>query len=83
MSKGTDKMDWSTFEIAAWSLGIKLLTCGVGLCFIHYMMRLYDRTDGVDSKGAFDLVEKDPRAVADYYGWRVLAFCVLVGLILS
>lgn len=76
-------MDFGTFEIAAWSLGMKLLTCAAGIVLVGWMEVLHDRVKKVRSEKAFDVVENDPRAVADFFGWRILAYSVLVGLILS
>jgi hypothetical protein len=70
-------------EIGFAGIFTKMLTFIVALLAVHFMQVMYDRTNKVDTKGAFDVVEKDPRAVADYFGWRVLAFCVLAGLIFS
>lgn len=71
------------FEVALAALLSKCLTFAVALIAVYFMQVMYDRTNCVDQKKAFDLVENDPRAVADYFGWRVLAFCVLGGLVFS
>lgn len=76
-------MEWATFEIAIVSLLAKSGTFAVALLAVYLMQVLYDRTNSVDQRKAFDLVESDPRAVADYFGWRILAFCILGGLVFS
>lgn len=74
-------MDWATFEMASIALASKSVTFCVALIAVYLMQVLYDRTNKIDQEDAFNKVESDPRAVADYFGWRVLAFCVLGGLI--
>lgn len=74
-------MDIQTLEIAAVGLLNKTATFIIALISIYAMQVLYDRTNSVKYKEAFDLVEKDGRAVADYFGWRILAFAVLAGFI--
>lgn len=71
------------FEIGFSGIATKILTFVIALIAVFFMERMNDRTNKVDSRKAFDIVEKDSRAVADYYGWRVLAFCVLAGLVFS
>ena len=61
----------------------KVITFIVALLFVYFMMWMFDRTDKVDHVNAFDKIETDPRALADYFGWRILAFCVLGGLVFS
>jgi len=76
-------MDFATFEIAVISLLAKLVTFAVAALAMYLMMVLYDRTSKVGTEEAFDLVETDARAVADYFGWRILAFAVVAGLVFS
>lgn len=71
------------FEVALAALASKLLTFAVAVIAMYFMQVMYDRTSNVDQKAAFDKVESDPRAVADYFGWRVLAFAVVAGLVFS
>lgn len=74
-------IDWSTYELAAIALGSKTLTFLIAAISIHFMMVLYDRTDAVKTKRAFDTIERDPRALGMYYGLRALAFAVLAGFV--
>lgn len=76
-------MDFSAFEISAWSLGAKVFAYLVAVCCVWTAGRLFDRSDRVRSIQAFDRVEEDARAIADYMGWRVLAHALLAGLIFS
>lgn len=74
-------MDFDMFQTMVMSLASKLGTFLVALLAVYFMQVLYDRTNKVDETQAFDKIEKDARAVADYFGWRILAFCVLAGLV--
>lgn len=76
-------MDFAGYEIAVMGLLAKIVTVIAALIVVHIMGMLYDRSDKIDSTKAYDLIEADARAAANYYGYRVLAFCVLVGFILS
>lgn len=76
-------MDWATFQIAGIALLSKLITFAVAAVAMYFMMVLYDRTSKVDTDKALDLVEADGRATADYFGWRILAFAVVAGLVFS
>ncbi len=76
-------MDLGTLEIAVLALLAKTATFAVAAVAMYVMMVLYDRASHVKTKQAFDKVESDPRAVADYFGWRIVAFAIVAGFVFS
>ena len=76
-------MDFEMFQLATAALISKTITFAVAAVSMYAMMVLYDRTSDVKTKEAFNKVESDPRAVADYFGWRILAFAVVAGFVYS
>lgn len=72
-----------TIEFGFLSLLFKILTALVGMALIFFMGKTYDRKHKVKTNEAFDLVEKDARAFAQYSGFRLLAFAVVVAWILA
>lgn len=71
------------FGVGLSSLAMKFLTVMVALIVIHFMGWMYDRTDKIESQKAYDLIEANAVAAADYYGKRIIAFAIVVGLVLS
>lgn len=46
------------------------------------VLRLFDKALGIDFKEAFNTIETDSRAMALYYGLRILGVSLAVGLVI-
>ena len=64
---------------------LKLALAAVGFFIFlqcqFLLLRVFDKLLGVDFKEAFNLIEKDPKAMSHYYGLRYLGSSIALGLI--
>lgn len=66
---------------------MKIAMCIVALCAlfgsVFVILRLFDLLLCVDFKEAFNRIEEDPKAMALYYGLRILGAFLAVGLMVG
>ena len=55
----------------------------IGLIGTWFVLRTFDASSGIDFKKAFDNMEKDPKAIAQYYGMRFLGVAFVVGFVIG
>ena len=67
--------------ILSLSLLAKTVTFGIAAASLFWIGVYYDRKNKIDWEHVYDAMEKDPGAMAQYFGLRVLAFCVLAAWI--
>lgn len=76
-------MDGSMGEILGISTVLKLAQAAFALWLLGWLLRKYDRQNGIVWKTAvWDTMKTDPRALALYFGLRFAGACLLVGQIL-
>lgn len=71
-----------TFVLLA--AGMKFGYALAAVLAIILLLKWFDRTNGTSfGRDALTIIHGDPRATADYYGKRIIAVCILVGLVIA
>lgn len=68
-------MDWMVF---VWGLLGLATKASVALFILFRMLRYANRANGVRIEDMLEKLNEDPRAVADYYGRRLIAAALVV-----
>lgn len=69
--------------MVSWSIFAKTLTFCIGAISVHYMLRYYDKRNGVDWGKNYEQLLQNPMGIALYFGARVVAVTGLAGAIYS
>lgn len=69
------------FTLFMLKLGMGLVAFCLFLLCQFVLLRFFDKLLEVDFKEAFNLIEKDPKAMSHYYGLRFLGTSIAIGLI--
>ena len=74
-------------EGAALGLTLRLIiaACAVilGLIGTWFVLRTFDASSKIDFRQAFNNIERDPKAIAHYYGLRFIGVCFVVGFVIG
>ena len=55
----------------------------LGLIGTWFVPRTFDASSDIDFKKAFNTIERDPKAIAHYYGLRFIGVCFVVGFVIG
>lgn len=70
-------------EMLIYGMGLKFLWMIAGIVLLLIILRIFDKIAGVQFRKSFDTIEKDPVALALYFGLRFVAVCYVIGQILG
>lgn len=65
------------FSMIAWSLFSKTLTFCVAAVSLNYVLRYFDKRNGIDWKRNYDVLDNSSAGLGTYFGLRILAVAVL------
>lgn len=68
-------------EIIITSAGLKLALAAAAFAAAWWSLRLFDRRQDFDFKHWLETADEQGRGI--YFGFRILAICILFGLIIS
>jgi hypothetical protein len=62
---------------------IAVISLVIGLVGVWFVLRTFDSSSKIDFKKAFDQMESDPKAIAQYYGMRFIGVAYMVGYVIG
>lgn len=69
------------FSMVTWAIFSKTLTFCIAAISVHWMLRYWDKRNGIDWGKNYDTMDEAAIAIAVYFGARVLAITMLAGAI--
>lgn len=71
-------------DILLLSLVVKLAVAFAALFILWWLLRLLDRSNGISFRtDVWAVIKDNPAALSRYFGARILAVCIVVGLVMS
>jgi len=62
---------------------IAICAITISLFGLWFVLRTFDASSKINFKKAFDSIESDPKAIAQYYGMRFIGVSFVVGYVIG